>query len=263
MAAHDFYETMRKGSQPSTSQLSITYLTETFEQAVATGLPTVYLSFTSALSGSFSVALLVQSQIKERYPDFELYVVDTKLASIAEGLLVYEAINQFDRGMTAAELASWAAEAYNFVDDSFMVEDLVALHRGGRIPGSVAVAGSALDVKPLLTIDLEGGLAVTGVARGRKKGIRHLAGYYEKNVASEGGSSCVIIGHADCPKDAQRLKEMLMRVDESIFFIEANIGPVIGSHVGPGMLAVTFWSDDRRERMSVADRIVRKVKGEN
>lgn len=260
--APQFYDAMRHGGEPTTSQLSMQSLLELFEEAAKEGTPTVYLSFSSGLSGSFDVAMLVKDQIKERYPDFELYVVDTKLASIAEGLLVFEAIKQFERGLSAKELAQWAEEARYFVDCEFMVDDLNALRRGGRIPASVAVAGAALDVKPLLTIDVDGKLSLIGVARGRKKGIKQLIDYYEKNVSKEGVSNVVFIGDSDCPKDLQRLHDGLQKSDGSIMIIESSIGPVIGSHVGPGMLAVTFWGKDKRENLSVAERIAKKVKGE-
>ncbi len=260
--APQFYDAMRHGGEPTTSQLSMQSLLELFEEAAKEGTPTVYLSFSSGLSGSFDVAMLVKDQIKEGYPDFELYVVDTKLASIAEGLLVFEAIKQFERGLSAKELAQWAEEARYFVDCEFMVDDLNALRRGGRIPASVAVAGAALDVKPLLTIDVDGKLSLIGVARGRKKGIKQLIDYYEKNVSKEGVSNVVFIGDSDCPKDLQRLHDGLQKSDGSIMIIESSIGPVIGSHVGPGMLAVTFWGKDKRENLSVAERIAKKVKGE-
>ena len=142
-----------------------------------------------------------------------------------------------------------------------MVDDLEALRRGGRIPGSVAYAGSKLDVKPLLGITADGKLALTGVARGRKKGVKQLAEYYRKRKADSRPGRCVVIGNADCPKDAERLKGELSKDDDSILFLESSIGPVIGSHVGPGMIAVVFWGGDKREELSVADRIARKVKG--
>ena len=241
----DFYGAMRKGAEPSTSQVPMVQFTEVFEQARAAGLPAVYLSFSSGLSGSYDVAMLVRDQILAEHPDFELHVVDTRLASVAEALLVFEALKLHADGMTAAELAAWAEEARFFVDAEFMVEDLEALRRGGRIPASVAVAGGALDVKPLLSIDAEGKLTLVGVARGRKKGIKQY----------------VVLGNADCPKDAQKLKELLFKADDGLLFVDGSIGPVIGSHVGPGMLAVVFWGKDKRERLSVADRIARKVKG--
>lgn len=261
MTASEFYGTMRKGAEPSTAQLSIPVLQETFKAAAETGMPTVYLSFSSGLSGSYDVAMLVRDQILEEHPDFELHIVDTRLASIAEGLLVFEAINQWERGMDAQELADWAAEARYFIDCEFMVDDLTALRRGGRIPGSVAVAGAALDVKPLLTIDMDGKLQLIGVARGRKRGIKQLAEYYSKHVDRESTPHVVTIGSSDAPKDLQRLKEVLMKEDESILFLESSIGPVIGSHVGPGMVAVVFWGADKRQNLSVADRVARKIKG--
>lgn len=260
ISAGDFYGSMRKGAQPSTAQLSVPVLTAAFEGAAAEEVPTVYLSFSSGLSGSFDVAEMVREQVLERHPGFELHIVDTKLASIAEGVLVFEALNQMDKGLTAAELAAWASEARNFVDCEFMVEDLETLRRGGRIPASVAVAGAALDVKPLLTIDADGKLKLVGVARGRKKGIKQLAEYYRKNVDGDGHGSYVLIGDSDCEKDAARLRDIVQKEDEGLLVISSSIGPVIGSHVGPGMLAIAFWGGDKRENMSVADRIAKRVR---
>ncbi len=262
VSAKDFYEGMRKGKEPSTAQLSVPLLQDTFRAAAEAGVPTVYLSFSSGLSGSYDVAMLVRDQILEEYPDFELHVVDTKLASVAEGFLVFEAISLWEKGATAEELAAWTEEAHNYMGCEFMVEDLDALKRGGRIPSSVAVAGAALDVKPLLTIDLEGKLQLTGVARGRKKAMRHLAEHYEKSVNTDGRTRYVMLGNADCPKDMERLKGMIQKADPDALVIESSIGPVIGSHTGPGMLAVVFWGDDKRENLSVADRIAKRIKGD-
>ncbi len=259
--AHDFFQSMREGETPTTAQVSVPALQTAFQRAADSGVPTVFLSFSSGLSGSFDVAAMTMEQVKKDNPEAELYLVDTKLGSVAEGLLVYEAIRQRDKGLTAKELALWADEARNYVDAEFMVDDLEALRRGGRIPGSVAYAGSKLDVKPLLTFDCEGKLTLSGVARGRKKGIKQLVDYYEKRVASKSPGQCVVIAHSDCPKDAERLKDLLSKVDENILFLESFIGPVIGSHVGPDMIAVVFWGYDQREEMSVADKIARKVKG--
>lgn len=260
-SAHDFFQAMRDGEEPSTAQVPMHVYRDVFERAVKSGVPAVYLSFSSGLSGSFDAAALVHEQIMEEHPSAELYLVDTRLASIAEALLVYEAIRQRDNGLTAKELALWAEEARFFVDAEFMVDDLEALRRGGRIPSSVAYAGSKLDVKPLLTIGIDGKLTLAGVARGRKKGIKQLADYYTKRAAKEGPGKHVVIGNADCEKDAERLKEALGKLDDSILFLESSIGPVIGSHVGPGMIAVVFWGNDKREELSVADRIAKRVKG--
>lgn len=259
--AHEFFQRMRDGEEPSTSQLSIPVLQDAFQRAIDSGIPTVFLCFSSALSGSYDVAVMVRDQLVEENPGAELYVVDTKLASVAEAPLVYEAIRQRDKGLTAKEMVAWAEEARYFVDALFMVEDLEALRRGGRIPATIAYAGGKLDVKPLLTIDAEGKLTLTGVARGRKKGLKQLADYYLKRRDVNEPSSQVIIGDADCPKDVERLRELIRKGHEGALFLESSIGPVIGSHVGPGMIAVVFWGSDKREGLSVADRIARRVKG--
>lgn len=259
--AHDFYEAMRNGSEPHTAQIPMTALREAFEWAHEQGKPAVYLGFSSGLSGTFDTACLYLEQVKQEIPDLDVRMVDTQVASIAEGFLVYEAMRQRERGLTADEMVAWAEEAHFFVDRQFMVDDLDALRRGGRIPASVVYAGSKLDVKPLLGITADGKLAVTGVARGRKKGIKALYEYYLKRRSSDAPGQNVVIGNADCPKDAERLMNLLSKEDDSLMFLETNIGPVIGSHVGPGMIAIVFWGQDARNDISMADRIANKVRG--
>ena len=183
MQARDFYNRMRKGAEASTAQIPLHIITEAFERAAESGVPTVYLGFTSGLSGNFNTTALIRDQVVAEHPDAELYVVDTHLASIAEGLLVYEAIRQRAKGLTASELAAWAEEARFYVNELFTLDELEWLRKGGRIPASVAFAGSKLDVKPMLDISIEGKLSLSGVARGRKKGIRQLAEFYRRNAA--------------------------------------------------------------------------------
>jgi DegV family protein with EDD domain len=264
---HIFFDEMRHEKDdteyPTTAQMPATVLKETFERAAQSGIPTVYLSFSSALSGSFDAACLIKDEVCGRYPDAELYLVDTKLASIAEGLLVFEAIRQRDSGMSASEMVTWAEEARYFVNAQFMVDDLDALRRGGRIPAGVAMAGAKLDVKPLLGIDLSGKLSLTGVARGRKKGIRQLSEYYSKRIDCDKLGNQVVIAGSDCPKDMSRFKDFLSKTDDSLLLLESSIGPVIGSHVGPDMVAIVFWGPDRRKDISVSDRIANHVRGRN
>ena len=221
---------------------------------------TVYLCFSSGLSSNYSTAAALLAQVKEEFPDAPLYLVDLMIGSTPEGLLVLEALRQRDSGLSAEELVEWAEQARYFVQTAFMVDDLDALHRGGRIPASVAAAGSALNVKPLLTFDTSGHLALTGAARGRKKGLKQMADFFAKEHDTQGGSPVVLIGNADCPKDAEALRDLLAKQDESITVVQHNIGATIGSHVGPGMVSISFWGGDRRENMSVADRIAAKIK---
>ena len=125
-SAEDFYNAMRKGAEPSTAQVTLQTLTETFAAAAREGTPCVYLAFSSGLSATYDAACVVRDQVLAEYPDFEFYLVDTRLASVAEGLLVYGALVQHEQGMTAAELAAWAEEARCFVNEEFMVDDPVS-----------------------------------------------------------------------------------------------------------------------------------------
>lgn len=259
ISAHDFYEKIREGATPSTSQVPPAELEETFRRVAASGVPTVYLCFSSGLSSNYSSAASIRDQVMADYPDAPFYLVDLLIGSTPEGLLVYEALRQREQGLTAKEMVAWAEEARFFVQTLFMVDDLDALHRGGRIPASVAAAGSKLDVKPLLTFDIAGKLALTGAAHGRKKGLKQMAAFYEKNHADD--NTIVCVGNADCPKDADRLCELLAKQHEGLMVIKHDIGATIGSHVGPGMISLSFWGEDRRASLSVADRIAKRVRG--
>lgn len=254
----EFYNAIREGATPSTSQASPADIDAAWRRAAESGVPTVYLCFASELSSNWSSAESLLSQVKKDYPDAELHLVDLKLGSTPEGLLILEAIGQRDAGLTAQELVAWAEEARYFIHTYFMVDDLDALRRGGRIPSSVATAGSKLDLKPLLAFDLNGKLTLVGAAHGRKKGIKQLAASFAKNRAE--GERVVLVGNADCVKDANRLAELLLKEDESLTVITHTVGATIGSHVGADMISVSFWGPDRRESISMADRIANKVR---
>lgn len=260
VSAHDFYQAMRDGATPHSSQVSIAEFDRVFREALATGVPTVYIAFSSGISGTYEAAVTALDALKaEKGDDIPLYAVDAKIASTSLSVLATEAIRQRERGLTAEQMVAWVEEARYFVQTIFMVDNLDALHRGGRIPASVAVAGSKLDVKPLLSFDIDGKLAIVGVARGRKKGMKRMLDYYEKNKG-DANNHMVFLGNADCLKDSQKLADMLAEHDPAAVANFVNIGPVIGCHVGPGMMSLCFWGEDRRKSISVTDRIANKIK---
>ncbi len=260
-SAQNFYEQMRNGAMPSTAQIPYLAIKEAWRAAAESGVPTVYLCFSSALSGTYNTVLTLMEETREEFPEAELYTVDTALASIAEGFLVNEALRQRNLGLSAADLAKWANEAKYYVHCVFMVDDLEALRRGGRIPAAVANLGAKLDVKPLLGFDLDGSLSMVGIARGRKKGMKAMVEQFEKAADVTDEVQTLTIGHADCPKDFEKLCDMVRKTKNEVAIIECNIGPVIGCHVGPNMLALVYWGADRREELNLADRIAKKVKG--
>ena len=261
MTNEEFYKCMEKGEQPKTAQIPIVELQETFERVAKSGEPTVYLGFTSGLSGTFDTVLNVLDQVKEKYPQAEIYAVDTLLASVAEGFLVLEAIKQRNNGLSAHELAEWAEEARWFVHGMFTVDSLDSLRRGGRIPPAAASIGAKLDIKPILTFDLSGHLTVNSLVRGRKKSIKAIAKFMNENILSS-DNRLVVYGNSVSERDMSTLKGMLDCGDEAVV-VDCKIGPVIGSHVGPGMVAAVFWGPDRRKQMSIGDKIARTVKGKS
>jgi DegV family protein with EDD domain len=205
----------------------------------------------------------VVERLKEEFgPNIPLYVVDSKMGSAGQALLVVEAIRQRDKGLTAPELVRWLEEARYYVQMLFVVDDLKYLARGGRIPAGVGAVGSVLDVKAMLTFDLDGKLAMSGMARGRKKAMRKLADFYAKNHVASDYENIVVVGNADCADDARKFGELLAKEigDENVLFVDCNIGPTIGCHVGPGMMACVCWGADRRGTAPVADRIAREVR---
>lgn len=264
MQPKEFYDRLRGGEVSGTAQIPIVVIEETLEKAAEKGTPTVYLAFSSGLSGTFETVERMAADVREKHPDFELYVVDTKLASIAEGLLAYEAIRQRNRGLSAKQLASWAEEARWYVNSYFTVDELEHLRRGGRIPSAAATIGDKLNIKPMLSFNLDGTLSMTGMARGRKKALKSIVKFYEDTHA-DGGSSdeSILIGSADAENDAKWVEEHLRRPEGSLPVVRCHIGPVIGSHVGPGMVAIAIWGPDRRKKASIADRIANRLSSED
>jgi DegV family protein with EDD domain len=249
ISAHDFYHKMRDGACPVTSQPSQGEMDRVFTEATADGTPAVYLAFSSGLSGCYEGALASRERlVAEGLDPALLTIVDTRLASTALALLVDEAIRLVNDGMGAAELAAWAKERRYLVQSIFMVDDLDALRRGGRIPRSVASVGTVLRVKPLLTFDPDGRLATMGASRGRNKAISRMCEFFEEHHDDTIGGPVVCIGNADADADAERLRQKIsdtMATGE-VRFIETDIGPTCGCHVGAGMLSCTFWGHGPR-----------------
>ena len=182
-------------------------------------------------------------------------------------LLAIEAVRQAANGLTAAELAAWAEEARYYIHGYFTLESFDALARGGRIPPAAATVGGKLDIKPELSYDTNGALTLRGMCRGRKKALRAIIADFKANyLGAEGGDEKlpVAIVSADAEKDARWLADQVRREPgcEDVPVIYSSVGPVIGAHVGPGMVALLFWGKDRRESLSFTDRIARKVRGQ-
>lgn len=242
--ATEFYGRMRAGATPTTAQVPLAAYVACFEAAADAGVPLVFLSFSSALSGTYDAALVSAGIVREGRPDAELHIIDTRSASAAQALLVREAAGRRDQGAEAAELAEWVERAKLQVNGYFTVETLDHLERGGRVHAAVAATASVLDVRPVLRLSAKGELAYDRGVRGRRRSLRALAEAFE---ARANGPTAICIGHADAPDDARALEDMIRQRGEVTDASYVDIGPVIGAHAGPGMVAVSFFGRSRRD----------------
>lgn len=240
----EFFAAMREGAAPTTAQIARPELLRVFGDAAAAGRPVVYLGFSSGLSATFDSASVVADMVRAEYPDARIYLVDTLSASIAEGLLVHEAAKRHAAGASATEIVDWVESVKQRVNGFFTLENLESLRRGGRISDAAAAAGTMLDIKPLLTFDRDGGLVLKRSIRGRKKSLAALVDIVAERRDPAIGET-IAIGHADAPDEAERVREMIVERFAPSEVLMLEIGPVIGAHVGPGMVAVAFWGAER------------------
>lgn len=262
MTPKQFYDAIREGHKASTSAISLGRYLEFFTQCAEEGTPTVYLCFTSALSSSYEFACQAADQVRAEHPDFELYVVDNALPCACGELLALEAVRQRSAGLSASELAAWANEAKTYVHGYFTLDSLDSLAAGGRIPPAAAQLSQKLDVKPTLSFDLAGSLSLTGVNRGRKKALRSLVKSFKENYVLDPTLPLTIVT-SDSEKDGDWLEAAVRKEDgcSDLTIIRGAVGPTIGAHVGPGMVALIFWGKNRADKVSLSDRIAKKVRG--
>ena len=244
---HAFYNAIASGAELMTSQPSQLEFEELFN-SVGEGDQAVLFCISTGISGGFNGAMAAFDRLCGDKPELreKVFIVDTLIASTPMHLLVHEACRKRDAGASAREIYEWALEARWNTQTIFMVDSLDALHRGGRVSKTAAIAGDALHVKPLLNFDLEGKLGLSGAAHGRKKGLAKLANFYAKNHIDPENGAIVAIGDADCPKDGDVLADELRAKYPGITVLRSTIGPTIGCHVGPGMVSCCFWGTDRR-----------------
>ena len=236
----DFYDRLRKGSMPVTSQINPDSYKKAFEEIVKEGKDILYLCFTSGLSGSYQSAVIAADMVSDKYPEARIEIIDSLVASVGGGILLYQADKKKKEGLDIDELKAWIEDNRLKTRHWFMVEDLFHLKRGGRVTTVEAMIGSALKIKPILSLDEEGKLIVKSKARGTGKALDYLIARVEEEV-KDFENMYFNIGNADALEKAEKLKNMLVEkgAKEDHIFI-SSIGPIIGTHVGPGMAAVAY-----------------------
>lgn len=240
-----FYDRLRAGESCTTAQIPPAEFFEAFKALVEQGEEILGVIFSSALSGTYASACLAKDMVLEEYPDAVIELVDTLGASAGEGLMVYDMLENRENGMDIHENAAWLRERVQRYAHWFTVDDLHFLKRGGRCSPSAAFFGSMLSIKPVLHVNDQGQLIARAKVRGRRQALKALAAKFGELEAAP--DQMIFISHGDCEEDALFVKDELVRSygcdPEKI--ILSVIGPVIGSHSGPGTVALFFRGKDR------------------
>ena len=240
----EVYAALREGEVASTSAANPENWTSFMEPVLAAGEDLLILAFSSGLSTTYQSAVIAATDLAEKYPDRKIRVVDTLCASLGEGLLVHYACQKRDQGMDLDSLADWVESNKLNLCHWFTVDDLMYLKRGGRVSAATALVGTVLKIKPVLHVDDEGHLINVTKVRGRKAAIEMLANKMEE-TALPGENDYIMICHGDCLEDAQYLEKLLKeRLGVKEVFI-GYTGAVIGSHSGPGTLALFYLGNHR------------------
>jgi DegV family protein with EDD domain len=235
----DFYNKLREGEMSSTTQITPFIFEKIFDEYIAAGYSVIYIGFSSALSETFNCAQIARNSIMLRKSNADITVFDTRSASAGQGLIVYQTVEMLKKGRTKDELIDSLKLLRKYENTWFIVYSLEHLKRGGRISATNAALGYLLEIKPILKLDNEGKIVVADKVRGRKKSIRSLFDKFDE-FASVQEPQTVFIHHADCLEDAESLKTLITNSKKANEVFINDMGPIIGSHTGPGSLAIAF-----------------------
>lgn len=240
----DYYAYLRgKGNSATTAAPSIDLFTEAIESILKEGKDVLYLGFSSGLSATYQSGVAAIAELSEKYPERKLISVDTLCACGGQGLIVALAAQERASGKSIEEVAEFTKSMIPKICHVFTVEDLEYLHRGGRVSTTTKVVGGLLNIKPVMHVNEEGKLEKTGVAKGRKASVIALKDKCVSGVINP--DTMMFINHADCEDDALFLKSMLEEELGAKNIVIGNIGPVIGTHTGPGGLAFFYVGNNK------------------
>jgi DegV family protein with EDD domain len=237
----EVFEHIRNGAHPKTSQAAPNTIYNTFESIVKNGDACVYIAFSSQLSGTYQTSVMMQQEIKENYPDAKIEVIDTKCASLGQGLVVYYAVQLLKQQLPFEELVKKIKAYSAHMEHIFTVDDLDFLAKGGRVSKASAFVGGLLNIKPLLHVE-DGKLIPIEKIRGRKKVLKRMVELMEER-GQDLASQTIAISHGDDEQTALELKQLIIEKFGCQSFIISSLGSAIGSHAGPGTIALFFLND--------------------
>ncbi|ARF15134.1 DegV family protein [Sporosarcina ureae] len=241
----EVFDAIRQGQQPKTSQASPDQMMTTWKDLAASGEDGIYIAFSSQLSGTYQTAVMTSDQVKEDNPSMNLAVIDTHCASLGYGLLVKEAVRLRNEGIGMREIEQEIRTMATHMEHLFTVEDLDYLAKGGRVSKASAFFGGLLNIKPLLHVE-DGKLVPIEKHRGRKKVLRRMIEMMEER-GSNLQEQTIAISHGDDLTTAKEFQEMIQEVIQPKAIEIHQIGSVIGSHAGPGTIALFFLNNTKSE----------------
>ena len=240
----EMYDALRSGEKASTAAANPQDWSNAIEPVLAQGQDALVLAFSSGLSTTYQSAVIASQELAEKYPERTVKVVDTLCASMGQGLLVWYACKKQEAGMSLEELYDWCEKSKLNLCHWFTVDDLMFLKRGGRINAATALVGTMLNIKPVLHVDDDGHLINVSKVRGRKSALNALVAKLGE-TGLPGENETVFISHGDCLEDAQYVAQQLKEKYGVKEVIISYVGAVIGSHAGPGTVALFFLGNQR------------------
>ena len=241
----ELYAFLREKKSASTAAVNLDSFIEKMTPFLEDGKDILYLGFSSGLSSTYASGKLAAEELSEKYPDRKIYTVDTLCASLGEGLIVYHAAKLRQNGADIETVRDFVENNKLNLCHWFTIDDLFFLKRGGRVSATTAVVGTMLGIKPVMHVDNDGKLINVGKARGRRASIDALFDKAKETMIGDRSDAVVFISHGDCIDDAQYLAD---RIKNEIGVKEVRVGyvgAVIGSHSGPGTLALFFLGSER------------------
>lgn len=244
----EFYDRISKGAEPTTAQVNAQQYMDFFEPILKEGKDILHFTLSGGISGSVNSANIAKTQLEEKYPDRKVIVIDSLAASSGFGMLVDAALDKQEEGLSLEENAAWAEENKNRLHHWFFSTDLTSFIRGGRISKVSGFMGQALNICPLMNVNSEGKLIPRNKYRGKKQVIREMVKRMEEHA--QGGLSyngkCFMSCSA-CEEDARKVADIIEEKFPNLNgkVVINSIGTVIGSHTGPGTVALFFWGDER------------------
>ena len=244
----EFYAMLSSGKTASTSMVPTAEVYDFFADIIErTGKDILHLSFPAAMSGCFEACKEAAEKISADYPERRVVVIDGKCASVGLGMLCMYALRKRREGASLDENAAYISDLRDHIGHAFTVDNLMHLYRGGRLGRGSAVVGQVMNLKSVIMVDERGALVNISSVMGRKKAMRALVSKMKHDWAG-GDDDYIVIGHGDCPADAETLKGMVEEAFGPRDITVTDIGPIIGSHCGKGMLALIYIAKNKTDR---------------